>query len=128
MARTATATAPMSPAATLPAPEVVVLVEVAAEPVEVPVAEPVEDASVEDASVAEAVDEPVLVLLALIVAALASLPVPVELLVADAEARVELLVAVPVDVAVAEPEEELDDEVEPSVMLNWFYVCGTPCQ
>lgn len=131
-ARTATAMAPTTPATVLPAPAVAGLVELAAAPVPVAaeVASPEVAAvasAVEEASVAVLVAEPAVLLLALLVdkvVAAAALPVEV-----DDEAGVEVVVeleAVPedaLDVAVALADDELDDDEEPSVTLNWL--CGT---
>lgn len=131
---TARAITPIHPATILPAPEDAVLEELALDPVAVllallasdeAVASLVEEA-VEEASVAVAVDEPVVVLLALTVVLTAA----AEEEVATAVERVDTMdkvyvTGVPEDVeeAAVEDADELEDEEEvvPSVMLNWFY-------
>lgn len=131
---TARAITPIHPATILPAPEEAVLEELEVDPVEVllalllsdeAVASLVEEA-VEEASVAVAVDEPVVVLLALTVV----LTVAEE--VATAVERVDdtldkvYVTGVPEDVEEAAVEDadelEVEEEVVPSVMLNWFYI------
>lgn len=131
---TARAITPIHPATILPAPEEAVLEELELDPVEVllalllsdeAVASLVEEA-VEEASVAVAVDEPVVVLLALTVV----LTVAEE--VATAVERVDdtldkvYVTGVPEDVEEAAVEDadelEVEEEVVPSVMLNWFYI------
>lgn len=140
---TARAMTPIHPATILPAPEEAVLEELELDPVAVllalllssdeAVASLVEEA-VEEASVAVAVDEPVVVLLALLVvllltstAAAEEVATAVERVVDDTLDKV-YVTGVPEDVEEAaveeadELEEVEEEEVVPSVMLNWLYI------
>lgn len=133
---TARAITPIHPATILPAPEEAVLEELELDPVAVllallssdeAVASLVEEA-VEEASVAVAVDEPVVVLLALTVvltAAAEEVATAVERVVDDTLDKV-YVTGVPEDVEEAAVEDadelEVEEEVVPSVMLNWLCI------
>lgn len=131
---TARAITPIHPATILPAPEEAVLEELELDPVAVllallssdeAVASLVEEA-VEEASVAVAVDEPVVVLLALTVVLTVAEEVATAVeRVVDTLDKV-YVTGVPEDVEEAAVEDadelEVEEEVVPSVMLNWFYI------
>lgn len=87
---------------------------------ELPEDEAAVDEAVEDESVAVAVDEPVVVLLALVVA---TAVLPAELVDTLERVKVTLVPVEEDDAAVDDADEllEEDDDEELAVMLNWFY-------